>query len=138
MAKEFPLSPGSPDADVCYPAKFASLVTLLCDYLTVEMEGVTFFNYGSSTPVVDNEDMPWIRLNTSSGAPQGLYANVAGNWEKFTEFTKGMIVLVPTATTVASPWSNTDGGTINGYLTPNIAPDAWQTGYKTLIYVGDY
>lgn len=138
MAREFRLSAGTPPVDLCYPATVNQLLSLLVEYVTLELDGQTFFNFGSSTPSVDDQDKPWLRLNAFSGYPQGTYAYTNGAWTKFTEFSQGMIILVPNAATVVSPWALTDGSIVNGYTTATIAADAWHAGYKTLQYVGDY
>jgi len=39
----------------------------------------TSWNVGTSTPTVDNQDKPWLKLN-SDGSPEGSYAFSSGAW----------------------------------------------------------
>lgn len=80
MTGLFPINIGSLPAGYCWttPQDFANN---LAQILTVGWNiNFSLFNYGNSVPGVDDQDKPWIRLNTD-GSLDRIYTFFNGSWK---------------------------------------------------------
>lgn len=82
MAREFELLTSTVPEGTCFTT-VQDLIDLAAQQLTVNFtDTLTFFNFGSTTPDVDHQDRPWIRID-GAGRPMGLYGFYNGAWKRY-------------------------------------------------------
>lgn len=72
-----------PDPNGCMPGSRQELANFIPTAITVAFQGdnFAFFNYGSSTPAVENQDRPWFRTE-ASGVAIGWMNFFNGAWRR--------------------------------------------------------
>lgn len=68
-----PLLPGSLPANACYNTEQDRL-NAFAENLQAQLPGQAFYNYGDSTPAVENNAYPWLRTT------DGLWYRFSGSW----------------------------------------------------------
>lgn len=72
------LQAGSVPTETCFESIQQLYNTFINNTTAYVAGGYSLFNYGDSTPAVDDQDRPWIR--TISGKPDRIYSFVDGKW----------------------------------------------------------
>jgi hypothetical protein len=72
------LQAGSVPTETCFESIQQLYNTFINNTTAYVAGGYSLFNYGDSTPAVDDQDRPWIR--TIGGKPDRLYSFVDGEW----------------------------------------------------------
>lgn len=82
MANSIIVNPTPVPPGVCLPGDANALIQFVAQYLSVEFnQQINFFNAGSTTPSVSNQDKPWFRTD-SQGRPMGWYVYYNGAWRR--------------------------------------------------------
>jgi len=72
------LQAGSVPTETCFESIQQLYNTFINNTTAYVAGGYSLFNYGDSTPAVDDQDRPWIR--TIGGKPDRIYSFVDGKW----------------------------------------------------------
>lgn len=93
MAFPVQITFADPPPGTC-PATFDDGVNILKTLITGAVTtGYTPFIMGAATPSVDDQDKPWIRLDTN-GAPMGTYVFFGGHWRRQYSVPLGTVTMV--------------------------------------------
>ena len=116
------------------------IVDLVQNYAHVQFnETYALFNFGASTPPVDQQDRPWLKLN-ADGSFDDVYVYFNGAWTPKERFAKGDIIMT-TGTEAASnvdPWRSCVAGigTVHSVDVPDLS-DRFIIGAGNTYEVGD-
>jgi hypothetical protein len=137
----YTLTAGTLPANTGYPGNVQGLLQLIQSYLSVTSNSaLTSVVVSNVTPASSDNDKVWFQTGASvNGAPQSIRLYVNGQWEEFTPFAFGDIVLCDVAASIASPWGiGNTSYVVNGItkLTPTTPTAPTGTQYK--VYVGYY
>lgn len=109
MSKEYQITTGTLPNGTCWttPQAYADL---LSQFLTVFVdENYRFFNFGSSTPSVDDQDKPWLQTD-SAGKPTNISVYYNGGWTNYGVTPEGGIILWSgSIATIPTGWVICDG-----------------------------
>jgi|10_taG_2_1085330.scaffolds.fasta_scaffold72524_2 hypothetical protein len=72
------LQAGSVPTETCFESIQQLYNTFINNTTAYVAGGYSLFNYGDSTPAVDDQDRPWVR--TIGGKPDRIYSFVNGKW----------------------------------------------------------
>tara|TARA_R110001592_G_scaffold112924_6_gene311521 strand:+ start:2104 stop:2799 length:696 start_codon:yes stop_codon:yes gene_type:complete len=72
------LQAGSVPTETCFESIQQLYNTFINNTTAYVAGGYSLFNYGDSTPSVDDQDRPWIR--TIGGKPDRMYSFISGQW----------------------------------------------------------
>ena len=72
------LQAGSVPTETCFESIQQLYNTFVNNTTAYVAGGYSLFNYGDSTPSVDDQDRPWIR--TIGGKPDRIYSFISGKW----------------------------------------------------------
>jgi len=137
----YSISAATLPANTGYPANVQGLLQLLQSYLSViSNENLTSVIVSSTTPQSQDNDKVWFQTQPGVvGSPQSvrLYSN--GEWQEFSPFVFGDLILTDANAAISSPWGI--GNTtyvVNGItkLTPTTPVPPANSQYK--VYVGYY
>lgn len=96
MATDLVLNPLPTPPNTCIPGTADGIIGMMAQYLQIVQKSatqvLTSVNYGSTTPSVSNQDVPWIRLD-SNGQPIGTFVFFNGKWIRSLDYPIGFIAM---------------------------------------------
>jgi microcystin-dependent protein len=127
MATALTVVPATLPEGTCYSTEQERLNGIAANLLVSIPGTLSLFNFGASTPALENRDRPWIRLNPD-GSVDDIYVFYNGSWrKKFLPFTTGDVMFFSgSEASIVDPWFVCNGQTVARALGNFVTPDLRQ------------